>query len=129
MRKFDGAFYEKRKDFARLDRQIDRVFAAVQNGKWTTVERIERLTNDPANSIQAQLRNLRKPENGGYTILSKRVGAIAHYKLMLENGEPVTNTKEVLSATDAALMKLSKAELVEKIKRLRKKIKRLQDTQ
>ena len=59
--RFDGAHYKPSVDYYRLARQIERVKAVMGDGQWRSVAQIhDLLPHDPENSIQAQLRNLRK---------------------------------------------------------------------
>ena len=42
------------------DRQRDRVWAALREGQWWTLEELARRTGDPEASISARIRDLRK---------------------------------------------------------------------
>ena len=66
--RFDGADYDRSRDDARLTGQILRVWNCVSDGKWKTLRQIAQETGDPEASISAQLRHLRKPRFGGYTV-------------------------------------------------------------
>lgn len=66
--RFDGADYNRARDDARLTGQILRVWNCVSDGKWRTLKQIAQETGDPEASVSAQLRHLRKPRFGGYTI-------------------------------------------------------------
>lgn len=57
----------KQKDVIR-----DVVLSAGQCGTWLTLEELTKLTHFPAASISAQLRHLRKPQNGAFAV-EKRV--------------------------------------------------------
>lgn len=84
---FHGHDYEPRFDYYRLKRQIERVQRLMADGTWRTVAEIHAiLQRDPENSIQAQLRNLRKEANGGYYVQSRvregaRVRALYEYRV------------------------------------------------
>ena len=80
--RFSGPEYKPRRDFERLTKQHERVREAMRDGKWRTVAQISRITGDPENSVQAQLRHLRKPRFGGW-IVSKRTayGGLWEYHL------------------------------------------------
>jgi len=69
---FDGPAFDESKDSARLSGQIERVWNAMKDGQWRTVDQIVALTGDPANSVQAQLRHLRKPRFGSYLVERRR---------------------------------------------------------
>lgn len=72
--RFDGAVYDPAFDQDRLSKQLGRVFAAVRDGRWRTLDEISAATGDPVASISAQLRHLRKPRFGGYAIEKQRRG-------------------------------------------------------
>jgi hypothetical protein len=59
-------------DRPRLARQLDKIrdvmLLAAKVGQWMTLADLEKHTGYPAASISAQLRHLRKPANGGYTV-------------------------------------------------------------
>ena len=65
---FNGAEYSRKHDQKRLTGQILRVFEAIKDGKWRTLDEIAQITNDPHASISAQLRNLRKERFGSHVI-------------------------------------------------------------
>jgi hypothetical protein len=66
--RFDGADYDRTRDDVRLTGQILRVWECVCDGRWRTLKEIAQETGDPEASISAQLRHLRKPRFGGYTV-------------------------------------------------------------
>ena len=65
---FDGADYDRSRDDVRLTGQILRVWECVSDGGWRTLKDIAQATGDPEASVSAQLRHLRKPRFGGYTV-------------------------------------------------------------
>ena len=65
---FNGPVYEPEYDKVRLTGQIQRVFALMTDGRWRTLSEIEEVTGDPAASISAQLRHLRKDKFGSHTV-------------------------------------------------------------
>lgn len=69
---FDGDTYEAEKDHRRLSGQVQRVYEAMRDGQWRTVQMISDLTGDPPASIQARLRDLRKERFGAYEVESHR---------------------------------------------------------
>src|SRR5688572_12420258 len=80
-RKFHGADFVESRDQSRLERQIDRIFNVMKDGVWRSVDEIAELTKDEttgfaykATSISAQLRNLKKPENGSHTLNRRHEG-------------------------------------------------------
>lgn len=66
--RFSGATYDPVRDRARLTGQILRVFDVIKDHGAHTVHEIAEATGDPENSIQAQLRNMRKVEFGSLNI-------------------------------------------------------------
>jgi len=77
--KFDGSDVTSA-DSPRLIKQIRHVFDVVKDGKARSVPEIAKLTAaynngipHPENSVSAQLRNLRKIRNGGFTLEKERV--------------------------------------------------------
>lgn len=64
----DGATYDRARDLSRLSGQALRVYNAMSDGKWRTLSLIAAVTRDPEASISARLRDLRKPEFGGFKI-------------------------------------------------------------
>ena len=65
---FSGSDYTPAFDQERLTGQIRRVFDVMKDGKWRTLREIEDVTGDGQASISAQIRNLKKPEFGGWPI-------------------------------------------------------------
>ena len=71
---FDGATYQRKFDFSRLTGQIKRVHDCMADGRWRTLTEIAEATGDPAASVSAQLRNLRKARFGGFVIEKRARG-------------------------------------------------------
>lgn len=65
---FDGPVYEPQHDLVRLTGQIARIRSLMADGLWRTLGEIAESTGDPPASISAQLRHLRKPRFGAYTV-------------------------------------------------------------
>ncbi len=65
---FDGSDYVHKRDSFRLSGQILRIYNIMKDGKWRTLDEINKITNDPQASISAQLRNLRKKRFGDHCI-------------------------------------------------------------
>lgn len=85
--RFDGSDYEPVRDDVRLTGQLLRVFNVMRPGAWRTLAEIERLTGDPAASISAQLRHLRKPRFGGHTVEKNHLGGGLYAYRVLANKE------------------------------------------
>lgn len=82
MPQFDGATYEAAQDWARLDKQLDRIRELMIDGRWRTLREIASLTKAPEASVSAQLRNLRKERFGGFTVNHRRrEGGIWEYQV------------------------------------------------
>lgn len=71
---FTGADFNKERDQKRLDSQIGKILRLMLDGVWRTVNEISSMVGCPENSAQAQLRNLRKKPNGGYTVDRRYMG-------------------------------------------------------
>lgn len=86
--RFDGAVYDPALDDDRLRRQLGRVWALMRDGRWRTLFQIAAATGDPETSTSAQLRHLRKPRFGRYTVQKRRrtaTGGTYEYRLLLRD--------------------------------------------
>jgi hypothetical protein len=86
--RFDGPVYDPAVDQARLTKQLGRVFGLMRDGCWRSLQDIVDATGDPHASISAQLRHLRKPRFGGYTVEKRRRTATCgtwEYRLRTDN--------------------------------------------
>lgn len=85
--KFDGPCYTREHDQARLTGQLLRVFALMSDGQWRTLDEIATHTNDPAASVSAQLRHLRKARFGAHIVCKRHRGdagsGLWEYKLFV----------------------------------------------
>ena len=72
--RFNGPVYEPKHDQIRLTGQILRVFKCIEDQKWCTLDEISAVTGDPAASVSAQLRHLRKERFGAWTIEKRHRG-------------------------------------------------------
>lgn len=76
----------------KLAGQILRVYTELIGGLWLTLPELHTRTGDSVSSISAQIRHLRRPENGGHTIFKRRRGRDDHglfeYRLF-QKGEGV----------------------------------------
>jgi hypothetical protein len=74
-------------------KQLDRIYRAMADGEWRTLDEIAAMTGDPTTSISAQLRHLRKPKFGEHVIEKARhndaAGGLFVYRLKVsdENGD------------------------------------------
>lgn len=72
---FSGPEYDHKRDHKRLTRQHEKIAAYMLNSThWRSIPLIARETGCPENSVQAQLRHLRKPRFGCY-IVDKKLSA------------------------------------------------------
>lgn len=89
--KFSGSDLDA-SDKTRLKKQYPVIFAMMRDGQWRTVREIAEATGFPENSIQAQLRNMRKPEFGKHqTPKQRRNGGLWEYRLIENKGEVVND--------------------------------------
>jgi len=72
--KYAGSDYVPALDNARLDTQLERVKASMLDAQWRTLAEIASITGDPPASISAQLRHLRKPKFGSWTVEKRSRG-------------------------------------------------------
>lgn len=70
--RFDGEVYDPEKDDIRLAGQLLRVWNAMLGSGWMTVDEIHAITGDKHNSIQAQIRHLRKDRFGDHKTPKRR---------------------------------------------------------
>ena len=59
------------------ENQMERVYMAMRDGKYKTLQEIEILTHDSQPSISAQLRHLRKDKYGSYLVFKRIAGSRA----------------------------------------------------
>lgn len=80
---FDGETYERPKDAKRLGAQLTKVKTVLSDGEWHTPQELEILVGANWSSISARLRDLRKPQFGGYQVERLRVdGGLFAYRLV-----------------------------------------------
>lgn len=85
---FSGSDYNAARDSVRLTGQLLRVWDVMKDGKRRTLGEIARLAKAPEASVSAQIRNLRKPENGGHSIDKEWIdNGLYHYWLVINNPE------------------------------------------
>ncbi len=70
---FDGETYSPEIDYKRLRGQLERVFSLMQDGEYRTLSYIADECGGSVAGISARLRDLRKPQYGGYIVDKKRV--------------------------------------------------------
>ena len=83
--RFNGSDYVPDRDDPRLTGQLLRIVECMRDGKWRTLPDIESATGDPAASISAQLRHLRKPRFGGHTVNKDYLGdGLWQYQVLMK---------------------------------------------
>lgn len=96
---FNGPEYQTKADHSRLSTQHERVKECMMTGRWLSLEEISEQTGDPVASVSAQLRHLRKPRFGAYTIERRPRGnrdkGLFEYRLLL----PKTRKALILEPT------------------------------
>ena len=98
--RFNGSDYVPERDDERLTGQILRVATCMMDGQWRGLADIEAITGDPAASISAQLRHLRKERFGGHTVHKEYLGGgLWHYQLIMNTKEK-RNGKDTQQAQD-----------------------------
>lgn len=87
---FNGPEYKTKQDHVRLTNQHERIKALMLDFKWRTLDQISKATGDPAASISAQLRHLRKKRFGSYIVnrrAKNRKSSTGLYEYQIEKGE------------------------------------------
>lgn len=72
--RFNGSDYIPARDDVRLTGQLLRIWSVVCDQQWRSLEEISNRTGDPAASVSAQLRHLRKPRFGAHTVEKSYLG-------------------------------------------------------
>lgn len=86
--RFNGSDYDPVRDDVRLTGQLLRVWNVMSSGQWRTLDQISRETGDPAASISAQLRHLRKQRFGGHTVEKEHMGnGLYRYRVIVNKEE------------------------------------------
>lgn len=76
---FDGETFDKTLDGPRLNRQLDRVFALMSDGKYRTLREIAEAVGGSEAGVSARLRDLKKPRFGSYRVGRVRQASGVHY--------------------------------------------------
>lgn len=74
-KRFSGPEYSEDRDYARLSGQLRRIHSQMADGEWWTLGGLAGRTGDPAASVSAQLRHLRKERFGSHTVERRYVDA------------------------------------------------------
>lgn len=116
---FSGPAYVREQDQARLSSQLDDIQGLMRDGTWRTLGEISHITGHPAASVSAQLRHLRRPEFGSWTVEKRsrgdRARGLFEYRLLPGGAcaEPPRKTSRRIRelATENARLKARVAEL------------------
>jgi hypothetical protein len=83
----DGKAYVQELDYVRLSKRLQITFECMKDGTWRTLEEISAVTGGPEASESARLRDFRKDNHGGHTVLRRRRGdakkGLFEYRLIL----------------------------------------------
>lgn len=87
--RFNGSDYVHHIDAPRLGRQHERIKALMLDGQWRTLSEIGAATGDPAASVSAQLRHLRKARFGSHVVEKRARGdrAVGLYEYRVTSPE------------------------------------------
>jgi hypothetical protein len=88
---FDGVTYQPELDEVRLTGQLGRVYRAMKDGHWRTLEEITELAGGSQAGVSARIRDLRKEKWGGYTIekyRSREAAGTWYYRINTETPMP-----------------------------------------
>lgn len=94
----DGKTFDPALDTVRLNKQMLRVYHAMRDGHWRSLDMIEEIVNRfveggrnyaPQASISARLRDFRKPRFGGHEIERRRTSIAGLYEYRLIWNEEV----------------------------------------
>jgi len=87
---FDGATYSRKRDGARLQKQLNDVRRFMDRGQWWTLYELSTATGHPQTSVSARIRDLRKTNFGGHKVERRFVRAgLFEYRLILNpNPQP-----------------------------------------
>ena len=84
---FNGPDYCPKRDNKRLLSQQEQILAVMKAGRSLTLHEISEMTQQPEASVSAQLRHLRKPRFGSYTVTKDYIGGGLYAYAV--NGGPV----------------------------------------
>ena len=84
-RAFDGATYDHRFDYERLQGQLKAVFDLMSDQRWRTLSDIGTAVEGSEASLSARLRDLRKQKYGAHQIQRESVGGgLFRYRMVME---------------------------------------------
>jgi hypothetical protein len=77
-------------EYLYTNHQLQRVFNAMKDQSWYTVQQVSSLVNGYETSVSSSMRDLRKAKNGGHTVERRRVDGTYQYRLLVNS---TTNEK------------------------------------
>ena len=81
---FAGKTYDHDRDRKRLEGLLGRVRAILADGQWHTLPELSKAACGSEASVSARIRDLRKPEFGGFTVDKEFIGnGLWRYRLVL----------------------------------------------
>lgn len=99
MERFSGVDYVPVRDDARLTGQLLRIWSVVKSSGWWTLDQIAQLTGDPAASVSAQLRHLRKHRFGGHEVQRSYFGnGLYRYRVIPNDESKVMQNIDIIGA-------------------------------
>jgi len=92
----DGETYDPAQDCVRLNAQMARVWLAMRDGTWRTLDEIATMTADPPASVSARLRDFRKQANGSHRVERQRIryGSGTYQYRLIPNPQKVMQYEE-----------------------------------
>lgn len=110
--KYGGSTFDPALDEQRLNEQTIRVYRLMIDEEWRTLSEISAVTEDPEASISARLRDLRKPDFGGFDVQRRRRSAgLWEYRLQPPTDPEPTHAKKVRNPFLAGMMYAAKVVL------------------
>lgn len=89
MKAFHGETFSQELDGKRLASQLERVKAIMRDGEWHTLAELAEKCEGSEAGVSARVRDLRRPECGGYTVKNERVsGGLWRYRLIAKLVQP-----------------------------------------
>lgn len=107
--KYGGSTFDPALDEERLNEQTIRVYRLMIDEGWHTLSEISAAIGDPEASISARLRDLRKPDFGGFEVQRRRrsVG-LWEYRLQPPGSSELAPTKKGRNPFVAGMMHAAK---------------------
>ncbi len=85
---FAGETLDSKRDGARLNRQMRRVYDVMKAGAWRTLDQVSEQASAPPASVSARLRDLRKWQFGAFRVERRHVSEGLHEYRVLPSDVP-----------------------------------------